>query len=157
MLALFQQLSTFFSMTSSTNTLQKKCKCTLSVALNTLHKLAETVEHLACKDGSPVTFQHRNYQRQMHSDTVRKQDRSHFPTFGRTTNHTLYTRRLHSNLTLRWNLLYEKQTSKALARLLTMFVRKRQEFYEAHRQKFPLVHLIYQHRVTRFLKSERTG
>ena len=49
-------------------------------------QVAETTVHLACKHGSPVSCQHRSYQRQMHSDTVRKQDRSHFPTLGRTTN-----------------------------------------------------------------------
>lgn len=57
-----------------------------------------------------------------------------FPTLGRTTNQT----KVHTNLTLQRNVLYEKQTWKVLARFLKMFVIISPEFYETPQTKISI-------------------
>ena len=76
---------------------------------NFLHSFPWRTVSILCRSNASALlrlhyFQHRSYKRQMHSDTVRKQDHSHFPTRGRTTNHTLYIRTYQFDTTVKCTL-----------------------------------------------------
>jgi len=138
-LALFTQLSTFLSMTYSKYTLQKQCKCTLC---STEHTSQARWDHRTSRmqDGSPVNVPASLLSAadaQWHSPQARLFALSYTRTHDKS-----YS--LHTYIPI-WH--YGE----------IYFTRTRHEFYEAHRPKFPLLHFIYQHRVTRFLKSETTG